>query len=416
MQVYKTLVGFQGQHITPEYQVLFELTKLAERDLHLTGQLKIRMLCDENEYQLYSGTFNVTSGESRSRLASHLKKLEMPIEEIPWTTLLEAFAQQVLDLYSAPAEVRRFEELEQPSVQFLLYPILPERHISILYAPGGAGKSLFALYLALLIANGFDLEGNAAEPKEVLYIDWEMDYNETNRRYSMLVPPEPVQKNRSPLYYEATLPLVDEFEGIAQTIEANKIQFVILDSAALACGGDIIDAAKVANFFLLLKKLTRFGATVLVISHVSKSAKEKDDRSTPIGSIFFENFSRTTWELKYQIVPNKDSSFLYAVFNRKSNFGKLKPVAIGITFDEGSAYIERANPYMIGVTGNTQEDIILSCMNIEGSMSVDDLAKQTGFKKESIWVVLSHLKKRGIVDQDSKSNKWKVIEKSKIVK
>ena len=68
-----------------------------------------------------------------------------------------------------------FLNLDIPARELLLNPILPERSLSMLYAPRGVGKTLLALSIGLAIASGTQLlRWSAPRQRKVLYVDGEM--------------------------------------------------------------------------------------------------------------------------------------------------------------------------------------------------------------------------------------------------
>src|ERR1700738_3193482 len=68
-----------------------------------------------------------------------------------------------------------FLNIDVPSREMLLSPILLERSLAMLYAPRGLGKSWLALSIGLSVASGQSLlRWSAPRPRSVLYIDGEM--------------------------------------------------------------------------------------------------------------------------------------------------------------------------------------------------------------------------------------------------
>ena len=65
----------------------------------------------------------------------------------------------------------------------LLDPILPERSLSMLYAPRGVGKTLLSLSIGLAVAGGVPLlRWSAPRRKRVLYVDGEMPLSSLQER------------------------------------------------------------------------------------------------------------------------------------------------------------------------------------------------------------------------------------------
>lgn len=110
-----------------------------------------------------------------------------------WKAEVQAFVEE---LYGPPRRVselddrplalpptaREFLELEFPPIEPLLGPISTQQLI-MLYAPPGAGKTMFALALAHALAAGRDFLGwTSSRPSRVLYVDGEMAGEEMQSR------------------------------------------------------------------------------------------------------------------------------------------------------------------------------------------------------------------------------------------
>jgi hypothetical protein len=79
--------------------------------------------------------------------------------------------------------IKDFLELNIPSRAMLLDPILPERSLSMLYAPRGVGKSWLVLTMGAATAAPASFLGwSAARPRKVLHVDGEMALNTLQER------------------------------------------------------------------------------------------------------------------------------------------------------------------------------------------------------------------------------------------
>ncbi len=403
VEVIKTPLGFEGIEYFSEYDVYLYLRKVRESGEHIVGDIQIKALSGGKQYSLYFGRFNVTSANSRKQTARYIAELVegSVFAKTDWAVLLEKFAQEVYKKIYEPKEALPLEPLEEhPEVPFLLYPLLPERVPVLLYAPGGVGKSLIALYIAILLQSGYDLHYNKRDPVNVLYVDWELDRELMNIRFNQIVPEE-LEEKKAPLYMQATHTLADEIADILVHVREKDVKLVILDSAGMAIGGDINDATAVIRFYQEVRKITEMGATVLILTHVAKSQKSQDDETTPIGSAFFEYLARMTWELKYWKHPAFESAYVHALYNRKSNFGKKDPVAFRVRWRDGLAFIELTDVETEGaITGVTQADTVLMALRENGPLSLNDLAQITGINKQSLKVLLSRMKREGLLQND----------------
>jgi putative DNA primase/helicase len=87
-----------------------------------------------------------------------------------------------------PVGLMDFLALEVPPREMLLAPILPERSLSMLYAPRGIGKSWLGLSIGLAVASGGSvLRWNAPRPRRVLFVDGEMVLSDLQTRLNSIL-------------------------------------------------------------------------------------------------------------------------------------------------------------------------------------------------------------------------------------
>jgi putative DNA primase/helicase len=87
-----------------------------------------------------------------------------------------------------PVGLLDFLALEVPPREMLLAPILPERSLSMLYAPRGIGKSWLGLSIGLAVASGGPvLHWNAPRPRRVLFVDGEMVLSDLQVRLNSIL-------------------------------------------------------------------------------------------------------------------------------------------------------------------------------------------------------------------------------------
>ena len=390
----------------------FNFKKFSESDEALKAFLEVRVYSSVLPEPLtpFLGYFNLTSQRSKKDLARYISNMSKLISHYDWDAIVEGVCQKVIKQYYTPEEPVRLNTIERKTPEFLLYPLLPKNHPTLWYAQGGSGKSLLALYIALLVQNGFALDPEHETPKtETLYLDWEVDEMEARRRLSMIIASlEHPEELSFPLYKRCVFTLKDELEAILNAIANYDIGFVIIDSAAPAIGGDINDMAKVIHFFNAIRKITALGVTVLILSHVSKRDKEAEEGKTPIGSVFFENLPRLTWELRYAMRENKMD---IGLFPRKNNFGPLPSVGFRVFFDFGEIFFIRIDPsYLETSFPKTVKETILSVLakNPQG-LDINILAKTVSTSKQYVAKLLTELKRQGQVTNDEEG-RWFICE------
>jgi hypothetical protein len=371
------------------------------RDGRFNSRLKVIRQLPDKAVNLYQGSLNLMAGRSRSGLAKTLKE-RMPKNEIDFERFVEEACRLVVDAEeeTGSAEQLKLTEAESSAPEYLVYPCILKRLPVIWYGPGGGGKTFFAMYFALLVQNGLKFKGKQIEKVNVLLLDYEVDRKEAARRFGFLaryLQEETGQDIELPFYRKALLPLADNVSEIAAEIEQEEIGLVIVDSAAMACGGDILKAETAVAFFNALRKICDLTeAASVILTHVTKGERREDGKKRlPIGSIFFENLARIAWELRTQ--EAEENALAVGFFNRKTNFDKKNPkFGLKMIFNETAARVENIDPQDIESEERTTEQMILDRLK-EGPMKIKDIAEELDVASGTVRVNLSRAKKRGRV-------------------
>ena len=187
------------------------------------------------------------------------------------------------------------------TLQYHVDPFLIRNQHNLLYGDGGLGKSWFALYLASLVSTGTPHGKLYPEHSNVLYLDYEVDQQDMTNRFHALC--EGLGVQAPDLHYRKQFVSVAKDEDRIRDIVAElAIGFVIIDSAAAACGGEPENASIAAQYW---NSLSSLGCTTLTIAHVSKAEAHERGTSTPYGSVFWRNYARNAWEIKKNNTSNK---------------------------------------------------------------------------------------------------------------
>ena len=187
------------------------------------------------------------------------------------------------------------------TLQYHVDPFLIRNQHNLLYGDGGLGKSWFALYLASLVSTGTPHGKLYPEHSNVLYLDYEVDQQDMTNRVHALC--EGLGVQAPDLHYRKQFVSVAKDEDRIRDIVAElDIGFVIIDSAAAACGGEPENASIAAQYWNSLSSLE---CTTLTIAHVSKAEAHERGTSTPYGSVFWRNYARNAWEIKKNNTSNK---------------------------------------------------------------------------------------------------------------
>ncbi len=181
-----------------------------------------------------------------------------------------------------PIGLSEFLRLEIPAREMLLNPILPQRSLSMLYAPRGLGKSWLALSIGLTVASGSRLlRWSAPRKRRVLYVDGEMPLVALQERLQAIsAAASDIANDGFQLlaadYVETGINLSGE-EG-QQSVEAllPDTDLLILDNLSTLCSGrseNASDAWLPMQQWLL--RLRRKGLAVLLVHHAGNNGRQR---------------------------------------------------------------------------------------------------------------------------------------------
>lgn len=397
----------QGEFITAQVDRIKE-----HRDGRATARVKISAHLIGGRTELHQGQLNLTAVRSRRELATALAS-RLNREEINWDQVIEDLCREVTEREEETIAAFPLSLVEPAEPTFLAWPVILERLHTLWYGPGESGKTIVALYFALLVQNGLSFLEEPIQQKNVLYCDWEVDREEAERRISFLV--RFLQggtdiKIELPYYRRCILPLVEEASDIAQDIERCNAKLVIIDSAGPACGGDIQSSELAIQYFNALRKICApTGAASVTLTHVTKG-EQRDGKLVrfPIGSVYFREYPRMTWELRPQ-EKRSEEEINIGFFCQKVNFKKPAPFGLKLVFNENKILVSTTK-----VEDIITEELAVRQMIIEelkgGPLSAKELAERLGTTPSTIWVKLSKLKSQGKVTNLS-WGKWALIAK-----
>lgn len=264
--------------------------------------------------------------------------------------------------------------------KYRLYPILPEGQVASIYGDGGGGKSYLLLAMLLLLQEGREMLGlRPAGKSNVLYLDYECNWDEQQLRLSRVAQGLGITKYRDILYRECYRPLHRELPEIRRIIDDEGINVVAVDSMALAMGGDPKEGR---DAIAMMGALRALRCSVLVLDHITKDGEQ----GKAYGSGFKYNYSRAAWELKK--VQDEDSADLYiAALHRKANNGrKLAPLGFHLNFSPeelGPVTMQRMDIRDIpGLAENTSIAARIRHELVRGPLSYDECRERVSLMGE----------------------------------
>jgi hypothetical protein len=323
----------------------------------------------------------------RWKLAKHLEIIE---NNINWQELLTiAFTKLINEILTHDAPTK-LQEVPPQSHYFIKHLIAEP--FSLIFAPGGSGKSYLSLLVATAIQNGISLDGVEVEkPYNVLYLDWETSQDDLARRFTLIKKGLQMEVE-SPFYRSLAFPLAYEFDKILDDIVRYDIKLLIIDSVVPALGGDITKAEIVGDFFGMLKQFYLTNQTrSLLLTHISKQDKKGDNEKSPIGSVYFENYPRLVWELKSINLKNKLQIEL-----KPYKFNVPAPPNLTFLFKFYNDAVNILTNEVVEETDETAE-FIVQLLQQNGDMKIKDIIadvkKQFGGREDAIRKKIEELKK-----------------------
>jgi hypothetical protein len=364
-----------------QIQLDFDLLTTDRRTGETHAELSV-MLTDSLNLgrELHRARVNLLSTSARTSLAKYLASRDPARHD--WPTLLEDAMQRVLLLYRAGEPAIGLRDAPQPASGGapLLAPLLAGDGATILFGDGGTGKSYLALAVAATLQTGRALiDGlTPSDMRRVGYLDWEWSAAVHRRRLAQLWPDDELPDL---VYVPCRLPLKDERDRLRRIIREHRLEYLILDSVALAAGGEPESAEVAVAFFGALRAL---GLDALCVAHVTNAAA-RGSADRPFGSAFWHNSARSTWYAKRQEEP-PPGLLTVGLYNRKTNDGPLAP-PLGIEIAFGSDQTAMRRTDVRNEPSLADELPVRSRMRHElrrGALPLHELADRIGASLEAV--------------------------------
>jgi len=334
------------------------------------------------EGHIHMTRINLLSTQARTQVARHCTGRCTRSRD--WDAIVEQFCVLTLDHWRQGEPVVDLGTVNpSPEPAYRLRPFLLEEEATLIYGDGGIGKSYVAAYLASQIDQGIQVGNYSPIRGRVLYLDYETNSQIAARRFQALAKGFGFGDTNRVLYRFCYQPLAMEIAEIQTIVAEANVDFIVVDSAGPACGGDPESAASAINYFTSLRSLRK---TSLTIAHRSKGGSVG-----PFGSVYWVNYPRATYELKKAQEMGQNLMHV-ALIHRKANEARLQePVSFRFRFQPGAVTVteEAIEDVPDFVTELPMADQIAAAFQDHGPQSAKDLAGITGLNLGSIQVVLS---------------------------
>lgn len=280
--------------------------------------------------------------------------------------------------------------------RFLLPPIMEGDGATVLFAPGGTGKSLFTLVVALAVATGSEqtsvlFDGPPSVVGPVLLLDWEADAVTQRRRLDRLTRGFGMGMPANILYRREVAPLHSTVDRLGEQVEHEGVVAVVVDSVGLARGGAPESAEDTIRLFGAIREL---GVPALAVDHVAKAQfGAKPGERSAFGSVYTMNAARMVWALSGG--RDGDELTLRTDIVKLNNGRPPQPRAWKVTFDEPDRryLVVPANPEEVveaAAPATIWEQVQAALASAPGRvLAVADISEVTGVSAEQVRTVLT---------------------------
>ena len=337
----KCVVTGQNGIYSVEWPVINVSAKVSHfhetRDFELKATVVFESTRPGSDTHLKGGRLNLSSLQTRNQFQ---KALESRDSSVDWDAVLEQLCSKVTSLYREGSPVIMIDDREEfaneDQSRWMIEPLIQTQNPTLIYGPGGAGKSMFAIYLSVLVGTGTSHGGLNVEPGNVLYLDWETGPDEIWSRVKMVMRGLNLAEGKSNVFYKQMSQGLDQAkERIKEICLEKSISLVVVDSVGPACTGPSEESETINRLFNTLRELTEVQqVSSLCIDHVNKDGHL-------FGSIYKENRARMMFQVKKHQEKDEDTLHM-GLFHQKANNGKKqRDIGFELSFGDSSVVFTR---------------------------------------------------------------------------
>lgn len=339
--------------------------------------------------------FNLSSATTRRNTALQLARRPggQHVKAEQWIEALEFACTYTAQELRRPVPLIDLSEGDPPlEIPYLVYPLLPERQPTVLFASGESSKGWLALGICLSLRLGGEVLPGLRPVRQCnsLYLDWETEDDSNKRRLLYMSRGLGLENRPAGVYYQRMhRPLADELGTVRELLRKTSAELLVIDSIGPAAAGsgssDIRDSDAAMRFMSAIRTLR---TTSLLIGHVSKAVavQKGSDAGSVIGSTFYQLLARSAWELK----ADADSQpIVVGFYHRKANLGpRQSSFALKLTFRDKPFYdlrFSRASledSVVVADRAPLPQRMVAALRH--GSRSTSDLAEDLGVSQAEV--------------------------------
>lgn len=311
-------------------QIDLNRVRAVKDDVH--AEAEVRWLKPPDSGLLKHGNLNLLSDRTVSVWRA---ELERRIPEYDWGAFLTAVTKQAKDYFRRGSPPRPLRDAKVREDRWFLEPFVQHGGPTVLAAPGGSVKSMFALALGATVASGqwqilrasgnrlTDSAGKKIRSAPVLYLDWESDIESHKERLAAICRAREIDEPADLYYRREYAPLPQAAHELSLYAVELGVEFLVIDSKGAALGGSPEDAETTLRFFNSVREI---GVPTLIVDHVTNEAADnRGGAKRPFGSVFTRNMARNVW-MAEKMSENTDKGRVTVKFVRiKANDATTGP-------------------------------------------------------------------------------------------
>ena len=392
-----TMTSSKGQNICR-----FEVDRVYEDKGAVWGEITVWYLFD---------------GEPTAPVFAH-KRVNMLLDRRPgiddlndvtdmwqWDEFYEAVTNRTVDAHRKPPKMVQLKPMpdEGMTAPFLIEPFVLTKGVSLMFGPGGTGKSMLGLSFAIAVTTGRTVLGRKPSAMgPVIYIDYEDTQAVHQLRLNGLLEGLSLTETdmKHPIHYLKPRSSIAKMRrDLHALMREVGPALVIVDSVGLGRGGDAMGSEETIRFFQALNGLD---TAVLGIDHMTKDDTRSGKMLTPYGSIYTVNSVRLAWAVKRREASSDTISYLNLVQTKRNNVAAheavgvemefhnemrdfsdggdiFQPVLQKVTLNMGDAYLEPDEGSMI--------DRACDWLDMNGRHTINEVADGINAKPDSLGAI-----------------------------
>jgi hypothetical protein len=310
--------------------------------------------------------------------------------DVRWEDLIEDFVQRVIDTEKEGEPLAWIHAAARtpPDRCVTVYgmPIYLD-HPQVFFGQAATGKSMIALaMLGELGRLGI----------RSLILDWEMEIGVHKDRFDALGLPPTIAHMR------CAAPLTVIADAVKQRCSEADIQFLVIDSAILACDGKPEDSIVAKDFHAALRRIGR-GSQLIAHTRAEDPGNAREpQQQRPFGSVVWHNSARATWFVKRVNAETDLAHINNGIYNPKASFrGTTPPYGLALDLTErGDGTLDNITVRRTNLADEPElaatlflKDRIYAAL-ASGKMTHKDIADAVGAEPKTVTATLHRYKGR----------------------